>query len=233
MLHHFARLWNDTLDFIYPPQCILCSAGEHAQQTYHLCETCLDSLFNEPIPPPLDIAEQLSERGVKPFFDESYAAWSFSEMVQKLVHAMKYEAKPSMARLLARGICERIDLNSHASLSDAVLAPVPMHPRRRRERGYNQSELLAKEMAVTWTLPLNTQALRRARDTVQQALLSAEERHSNVKGAFAINPPDVFRNKHVLLIDDVLTTGSTANACAEALRYAGAIRISVLAVARA
>lgn len=233
MLRHFARLWNDTLDFIYPPQCTLCSAGEHAQQTHHLCETCLDSLFDEPLPPPFDLAGQLSERGVKAFFDESYAAWSFSEMVQKLVHAMKYEAKPSMARLLAKGICERIDLNNHLSHSDVVLAPVPMHPRRRRERGYNQSELLAKEMAKTWGLLLNSQALRRARYTEPQVLLSAEERHSNVKGAFAIRPPDIFRNKHVLLIDDVLTTGSTANACAEALRYAGAIRVSVLAVARA
>jgi len=233
MLHHLTRLWNDTLDFIYPPHCIACSVGEHSSQTHLLCQACLDSLHDEPLPPQFDLAGQLSERGVKPFFDESYAAWSFSERVQKLVHAMKYEAKSSMARVLARGICERIDLNNHASLSDVVLAPVPMHPRRRRERGYNQSELLAEEMAGVLGMPLNTKALRRARDTEQQALLSAEERHSNVKGAFAIRPPDFFKSKNVLLIDDVLTTGSTVNACAEALKAAGAVRVLVLAVARA
>jgi len=233
MIYHLSRLWNDALDFIYPPQCIVCSAGEHAPHTPHLCQLCLGAFFDEPLLPPFDLAAQLSDKGVKPFFDESHAAWPFSEMVQKLVHAMKYDAKPSMARLLAKGMCERIELNNFISLSDVIVAPVPMHPRRRRERGYNQSELLAEEMARTSGLPLNSRALHRARDTVQQALLSAEERHSNVKGAFVISPPDFFKNKNVLLIDDVLTTGSTVNACAEALKAAGAARVLVLAVARA
>jgi ComF family protein len=233
MIHHLSRLWNDALDFIYPPQCIICSAGEHAPQTPHLCQPCLNVLFDEPVPPPFDLAAQLSDRGVKSFFDESYAAWPFSEMVQKLVHAMKYEDKPLMARLLARGMSQRIDLDHRFSFFEFILAPVPMHPRRRRERGYNQSELLAQEMAGAWDMPLNTKALRRARDTVQQALLSAEERRSNVEGAFAIKPPDFFKNKNVILIDDVLTTGSTVNACAEALKTAGAVRVLVLTVARA
>jgi len=146
---------------------------------------------------------------------------------------MKYEAKLSIARLLAKGMCERIDLSNFVTLSDVILAPVPLHPRRRRERGYNQSELLAKELAKAWNIPLNAKALRRARDTAQQALLSAEERHSNVQGAFTISPPDFFKSKNVLLIDDVLTTGSTVNACAEALKAAGAVRVLVLALARA
>jgi ComF family protein len=135
--------------------------------------------------------------------------------------------------LLAKGMSARIGPLTFSTPENAVLVPVSMHPRRQRERGYNQSALLARELSKLWTIALEVDALRRVRDTPQQALLSAEERRHNVKDAFVVKQAGVFMGKTILLIDDVVTTGSTINACAEALKSAGASRVCVLAAARA
>jgi len=233
MLRHVTRLWTDALDFIYPPRCLACAAGEQAPETPHLCVACLQALDAEPMPPPVDFVEQFLRRGLQKAFDECRAAWHYSEKMQRLVHAMKYEGKLSIARLLAKGMSMRMNHLNHAPGESMVIVPVPMHARRRRERGYNQSALLASELSKWWKLRVDAKSLRRVRDTLQQALLSAEERHRNVEDAFAATPPDAFVNKTVFLIDDVVTTGSTMNACAQALKSAGAARVCVLAAARA
>jgi ComF family protein len=234
---HFPRLSkavDGILDFIYPPQCLICAAAEHATLTPHLCEGCVHALFAEPSVPPFDLRDSLDRHGTSPPVDACHAAWPFSETMQKIVHAMKYGSKPSLGRLLAKGMSRRIDGRMFCRSPESVIAPVPMHTRRQRERGYNQSAVLARELARCWNLPLNLKALRRRRDTVQQALLpTAAERHINVQDAFHVKPLEVFAHKTVLLVDDVVTTGSTANSCAEALKSAGATRVYVLAAARA
>lgn len=233
MLRRLSRLGAAIIDFVYPPQCLACSADEHAPESPHLCATCLDALYTEAVPPPFDLAAQFIHRGLRVYFEECLAAWPFSEKVQRLMHAMKYEGKRSLARLLAKGMSTRIAHLHGESPDSTVIVPVPMHPRRRRERGYNHSALLANELSNLWKMPVNVKALRRVRDTPQQALLSADERRRNVQDAFAVKPPGAFVNKRILLIDDVVTTGSTINACANALKSAGAVRVWVIAAARA
>jgi ComF family protein len=118
-----------------------------------------------------------------------------------------------------------------------VLVPVPLHPKRLRKRGFNQSLLLAREFSqrkgapgVPLVLP---RALVRARSTATQAGLSLSEREANIKGAFVVVSPGKIKGMRLLLVDDVLTTGATARACARALMDAGALRVDVLTLARA
>ena len=114
----------------------------------------------------------------------------------------------------------------------AVLVPVPLHPRRRRERGYNQSELLARELAIRTGLELAARALVRRVDTPPQAGLSAAGRRRNVAGAFAVRKRTSVAGRVVVLLDDVMTTGATALACARILKEAGAAEVRLLSVAR-
>ena len=232
MLLHLARFGGALLDFLYPPQCLLCNAGEHTSETPHLCATCLKALRAEPVPPPVDLAAALARHGLPCFVDETLAAWEYSERMQTLVQAMKYEGKRSLAGLLAAGMATRLAAASGGSHPEGVMVAVPMHARRRRERGYNQSTLLAGQLSKTWGVPKSNH-LCRVRDTLQQAKLSAAERRVNVDRAFAVTRPEAFLNKNVLVIDDVVTTGSTVNACAEALKAAGALQVRVIAAARA
>lgn len=233
MLRHLTRLAAAGVDFLYPPECLVCSANQHAPETPHLCTVCLAALLAEVPPRLVDLAARIRQRGIPVYLDECYAAWPYGENVQRVLHAMKYQGKRSLARLLAAGMARRLVQVNGAPRSIAVVAPVPMHPRRERERGYNHSTLLAKELARRWNLPVNVGALRRVVDTLQQALLSAEERPGNVADAFTVKPRKAFADKEVLLVDDIVTTGSTANSCAKVLKHAGAKRIDVIAVASA
>jgi len=114
-----------------------------------------------------------------------------------------------------------------------LIVPMPMHWRRRFQRGYNQAELLAWEIAGRTLLPVERKAVKRRRATSPQSELSGSARRRNVAGAFQLHRPSRIRGKNVLLVDDVLTTGATARACALALKRAGAGQVIVLTLARA
>lgn len=114
-----------------------------------------------------------------------------------------------------------------------LLVPVPLHPRRQRERGFNQAALLAERVGRVWGRPVIASALVRTMATPPQTELSGEARRRNVRGAFAVVRPRQVAGRRVLLIDDVMTTGATVEACAAPLRGAGAAEVGVLTVARA
>jgi ComF family protein len=147
------------------------------------------------------------------------------------VHELKYHGRRRVAGRLAEAIVA--EGGSRAVLSaGAVLVPVPLHPRRRRERGFNQAELLAGEVARCLDLELAPAALVRRADTQTQTGLSAAQRRKNVAGAFAVRHRAQIAGRVVVLVDDVVTTGATARACAQALREAGAKAIRLLSAAR-
>jgi ComF family protein len=114
-----------------------------------------------------------------------------------------------------------------------VIVPVPLHVKRLRSRGFNQAVLLGELLAREWRLPLARRAMRRIRWTEPQINLSADERLHNVKGAFTVSDYAAVARKHVLLLDDILTTGSTAEECARVLKRAGAVEVTVITIARA
>jgi ComF family protein len=150
--------------------------------------------------------------------------------LRTVIHELKYRGRRRLAERLAEGLLASSAVRS--VLRDvAVLAPVPLHPRRLRERGFNQSELIAHAVSTRAGVPVAAALVRRS-DTSSQSGLSASERRRNVAGAFVVRRRAAVVGRVVALVDDVLTTGATARACAAALRDAGASSVRLLTVAR-
>ena len=148
-----------------------------------------------------------------------------------LVHELKYRGRRRIAGRLAAELLAAPRIHELLE-GDVVLVPVPLHPRKRRERGFNQSELVAAEIASRTGRPLAPRALVRRKDTAPQSDLSAAERRRNVAGAFAVRERARVVGRVVVLVDDVWTTGATARACARILREAGAAQVRLLSLAR-
>ena len=156
----------------------------------------------------------------------------FDDHYQKLIHAFKYQAKTSLGKRLGRILAEKLREDGILPGFDCLI-PVPLHPARKRERGFNQSELLADELSEVTHLPELKQLLKRIRNTKDQTKLTPEQRIENVKGAFALIDYDRIEGKKVILVDDVMTTGATLKECAKVLTKAGAKRVMGATIAAA
>jgi ComF family protein len=165
-----------------------------------------------------------------PAFDRVIAPWLYEEYFAHLIHRWKYHREQHMTPLLASLWQQHAALNS----SIDVLVPVPLHWRRHWRRGFNQSELLARQLQLTCSAltscPIANRLVGRQRSTAAQSRMSARRRASNLKGAFTVFTP--CDNLRIAIVDDVLTTGATATALASALSAAGAAYIEVWCLAR-
>jgi ComF family protein len=162
------------------------------------------------------------------------AAAPYDSGVGRAVARLKYGSRPDLARPLARRLCAALREAAGRGVSPhrrAVLVPVPLHPLKLAERGFNQSALLAAHLSSTLGWSFRPRALMRTRSTPPQASLSREGRLGNLRGAFLAR--ETFHEAHVVLVDDVLTTGATAAACVGALLEAGVAKVTIAAVARA
>lgn len=151
--------------------------------------------------------------------------------MREALHCLKFRGQTAMAHPLGDLMAEA----GHAMVPVReidCLVPVPLHPSREAERGFNQSGLLARRVSRRWGVPVETKGLRRQRATRAQTDLDAEERWRNLRDAFVVVRPECFADRHVLLIDDIFTTGATVSECARVLRAAGAAAAGVLTVAR-
>jgi ComF family protein len=157
----------------------------------------------------------------------------YGEVARESVHALKFRGRRVLAAPLGDLIADLAWTTALPYGRPELLVPVPLHPGRERERGYNQALLLARRVGRAWGVPVCADALERTLATRPQTELSAEARRANVRGAFSLRRPEPVAGRHVALIDDVVTTGSTAAACARCLEAGGASRVGVLAVARA
>ena len=161
-----------------------------------------------------------------PLFASATAVFGYAFPLDKLIQTMKYGEQLALAYAFAEKLAHRIDKNS---LPDCVI-PMPLHPVKLRERGFNQSQLLAARTARELGIELLTDACRRVRDTPPQSALPWKERKKNVRDAFRCDAD--LTGKRIALVDDVLTTGASLNALAEAVQERGAIEISAWVVAR-
>jgi ComF family protein len=157
-----------------------------------------------------------------------YAYGEYDGALRSLIHLLKYGGVTPLARVLAK----RMLLALPQGQTYSAIVPMPLHWRRRWRRGFNQSELLATELSRRLGVPVK-KVVRKRKSTPAQAGLTSAQRRKNVAGAFEVRRPNEIAGGHVLLIDDVFTTGATAGACAAALKRAGAGRVTVLTLARA
>ncbi len=168
-----------------------------------------------------------------PAFDAARSAAHFRDPVRGLLLDFKYHGATWLCDDLT-DLLEACVANHFTARETELVCPVPLHPRRKRERGYNQAELLAKSLARRLEVPCFSDALRRVRYTGTQTKLDAAQRRSNAAGAFAVSPliAPWLSDRSVLLVDDVMTTGATVSDAARALRQAGVRRVQVVTVAR-
>jgi ComF family protein len=232
-------LLDGLLAVLLAPPCVVCGDTLDRPTLGPVCPACWDSIL--PLTPPLcdlcgdplptwrvvsvPLARCPRCRRVRRPLDRSRAIGLYEGALRSIVHALKYEGRRSLAKPLGAMMRTR----GADVLSDADLAvPVPLHPSRRRERGFNQAEDLARHVG----LPV-VAALRRVRRTRPQAVLPAGRRHSNVKDAFATSKDfPLVLGRVVVLIDDVSTTGATLDACALVLKESGAREVRALTAAR-
>ena len=223
------RVFWYALDLLYPPRCGGCGvAGEGLW-----CPRCLEITRRFCSPdwfhtPPLTVDTPTGSQMIL-----AVSAAPFIEPLRQGIHEFKYNGTPDLAQPFAGFMSAAWEgAASAAEISADLIVPVPLHPKRLRERGFNQSEHLGYHVGRETGIPMAPRALSRTRHTEHQARLGAAERKQNVQGAFAADAV-LCAGKHVLLIDDVLTTGTTLCECAMALLAAGAARVSALTLARA
>ncbi|MBE6288323.1 MAG: ComF family protein [Mediterranea massiliensis] len=225
------RIWLESLlHLFFPQRCAVCGTllreGEEAiclhcnidmpRTGYHLQEgNPVERLFWGKIP---------IERAT------SYFHYAKGSDFKQILWKFKYKNHRQLALQMGRLMAAELGNSSFFQEID-VLVPVPLHPHKRRQRGYNQSELLAKGISEVTGIPLDTVSLVRRKYTETQTRKSPYERWENVSGIFYLQHPDKLIGKHLLLIDDVLTTASTITACADALVDIEGVRISVLTLA--
>jgi len=237
----FRDLFRGFTDLVYPACCILCKNPLSAlEKTNRLCFACQAKLQKNRPPfcrrcsRPLEnpnhrICRNCQETPLE--FDQAWCAFLFNEPMQKLLHIFKYGHKTSLRHFFIDGIMSFTrDYQIHLNEFDLIV-PIPLHPTRLRERGYNQSALIADMLAEELNIPVDKRNLQRVRHTPNQARLSQKERWTNVKAAFKIKPHNNFRQKNILLVDDLFTTGATVSQAAKTLKAAGAAKVNVLTIA--
>lgn len=211
------------INLFFPPICPGCNQRINELQL-GICSECWEQMV--PLSPLEIQAKQVPEH-----LEAVFPVFNFGPLIQNLIHALKYQGYKSLGIALGKyaGIQVRplISIELHP-----VLIPIPLHPIKLRERGYNQSDYLAKGFAVSLDLPVRKDILKRIKNTVTQTQLTAEERRENMQNAFIIRKnANLSGVENVILIDDVLTTGSTMNSAAEVLKKAGIQNIWGLTVA--
>ena len=172
-------------------------------------------------------------RRIEPPFARAAAYGSYETGLRELIHLLKYGGVRPAANVLGRMLAEAIaTLEPELPADSVAVIPVPLHRTKLRQRGFNQAELIARQAAKRLRLPLKPVLLKRTKARPDKHILSNEERWRIVRGAFATRPGSQVDNKRVLLVDDVMTTGATLDACAAALLEAGAKSVVGLTVAR-
>jgi ComF family protein len=238
-----SRMIQGLLDLLFSPQCVICGETRGDGTGDGICHTCRSQIGY--------ITSPLCHRCGLPFIPESgidhfcqdclqsslffgiaRALGRYEGGLKEAITRFKYQEKITLGEHLGSIMVQGTYPGLSFSLYH-VLMPVPLHPKRLRERGFNQAAVLASQLSRRYRIPLDLFSLRRIRPTESQIHLGFHERRKNVKGAFTLKDAEKVQRKNILVIDDVYTSGATVNECAKVLMKAGAARVDVLTLARA
>lgn len=213
------------LTVLFPQEnaCHLC--GRSAQFGV-LCSRCYEQLGQQELPLNMRCLSRADD------LRASIACWRHRGVARRLVHHLKYSTDPRAAIVLAEGMLRALHTEEMDSCIDLIV-PVPLHAEREKKRGYNQAALLAQELSTGSGIAMRQDVLFRTRFTDTLVDLDRKGRLQMMRGAFAVANPAVIAQKRILLVDDVFTTGATAQACAEALKGAAAAEVYVITACRA
>jgi ComF family protein len=228
------------LNALYPPHCAQCQAD--TASGVHLCPDCaatapkIESPFCQKCSQPFDGAideaftcHQCRDR--KTHFECAVARYRSRGVVRDFVHQFKYGQHFYLRHQMARWLAEALADDRIAGRPFDALVPVPLHPLRQFQRQFNQAEVLARLVSKAAGKPV-LRALQRVRYTTTQTRLDREQRMENLRNAFRVRHAETVQSRHLVLVDDVFTTGSTVEECARVLRQAGAASVRVATVAR-
>src|SRR5947208_15936334 len=234
-------LLEAAVSLLYPSVCTICGRSIRAGE--YLCDQCetkavrIVAPFCEKCSEPFEGAitsaftcANCAHRTI--YFDAAVAAYRGRGIVREVIHEFKYGRQIYLRHLVARWLHAALDDERLRGRRLDVIVPVPLHPTRQRERGFNQASLLAKLLSTEISVP-SKPLLERIRNTTTQTAIDRAERIENLHNAFRLRKTANVRDLRVLLIDDVLTTGSTLSECASVLKRAGAISVHAATAARA
>lgn len=226
------------LDILFPPVCLICQKSlEYTEKEKALCVNCFSNIpIAQTLTCPVCGARLAQNKKICHEYSSyrlAAAATYNNETVKELIWQLKYHRKTAAARPSAEILKTHLK-NLELNISNYHILAVPLHKNRERERGFNQSELIADELAKKISLPLIKNGLLRIKDTEPQAeTKDFEARKSNMKDSFFVNQPQLIKAKNIILIDDVFTSGATLTEAVKTLRAAGSGKIIALVLAKA
>lgn len=227
------RQLNDLLDFIYPPVCGLC--GRPADSDDRLvCRYCWNLLTTIEEPFCLNCREFIQTGSVCRNCDKNgltvFSLGGYDDTLRSIIHDLKFGFLKPLGTTIGMQLSETIrDRCQHLKLD--MIVPVPLHESRLYARGFNQAEVIAREIARSLRIPCRPEVLTMTRRTRQQARLTAPQREINVRGAYAMTAPEAVRGKSILIVDDITTTGATLREITRVLKNAGAGRVAAAVAA--
>lgn len=242
------NIFKSFIGIIYPPRCHICQRFfgdnrlKNAQEGLPICQDCFNG-FSPIIPPLCPVCRRPFESLVdenhlcedclrrRPYYDAIGAPYIYEGSLLSAIHQLKYDGKTQIADSLG-DILASFAKEWLGTAEGCLMMPVPLHPRRLRARGFNQSLLLARVMIPFLGADLDYLSLRRIRDTQPQTGLNSKERRKNVQRAFRLTGNMDMKGRTVILVDDVATTGNTLNECARVLKRSGCDKVLCLVLAR-
>lgn len=211
---------NAFISLLFPNHCLVCNGGE-IQSCDPICSGCFQKLTC------IQLKNRVQELTIKDDIDVALSGWDFGEILRPVIHSLKYQERAKIGKFLGEKLGERLKSYSFPKMD--YLIPVPLHPVKYRDRGFNQAEWIAIGLGNELGIKVIPHLMKRVKYTISQTTLNRKERLKNMKLAFRITKN--VKEKNIGIVDDVLTTGSTISSMATVLKDAGAKSIVALTVA--